>query len=463
MLTRLRVQGFKNLVDVDVQFGPFTCIAGQNGVGKSNLFDAVRFIGAMATGTLDDAARGDRAGATARENVWHVVTQKREGKSSLVVDVEMVAPRQVSDEIGQVASPTTTLLDYHVTLQANDSSFEVADETLKSRPLSHAVRFEPRSKEWASALGAAGRRRTFLSVETSEAWDWKSGVKVHEVPRRLVDVRGLQRTALSTVRAESPTALAAQYEFRHWHVLQLEPSRLREPSSLRTKPGLQPDGSGLAATLHHIFTASGEDEENKRAQVANRLATLVREVRNVYVHSDVERDQRTVMVVDRDGMHMSARDLSDGTLRFLALAAIEADPTWRGVLLVEEPENGIHPSKVPAMIDLLRAIAVDPAFPVGDDNPLRQVIINTHSPVVVAVIPDGELLVATRGGPLGVKFRCLPGTWRDEPGLKAVSRFEVSEILSAVDVALRDAGDDSVGRRLDIAKIVDENRQNRGD
>lgn len=41
MLTRLKVSGFKNLVDVDVRFGPFTCVAGANGVGKSNLFDAI--------------------------------------------------------------------------------------------------------------------------------------------------------------------------------------------------------------------------------------------------------------------------------------------------------------------------------------------------------------------------------------------------------------------------------------
>ena len=44
MLTRLIVKGFKNLDDVEVRFGPFTCIAGQNGVGKSNLFDAILFL-----------------------------------------------------------------------------------------------------------------------------------------------------------------------------------------------------------------------------------------------------------------------------------------------------------------------------------------------------------------------------------------------------------------------------------
>ena len=43
MLTRLKVSGFKNFVDIDVRFGPFTC-AGANSVGKSNLFDAIKFL-----------------------------------------------------------------------------------------------------------------------------------------------------------------------------------------------------------------------------------------------------------------------------------------------------------------------------------------------------------------------------------------------------------------------------------
>ena len=65
MLTRLKVSGFKNLVDVDVRFGPFTCIAGVNGVGKSNLFDAIHFLSALADRPLLDAAlsvrdEGDR-------------------------------------------------------------------------------------------------------------------------------------------------------------------------------------------------------------------------------------------------------------------------------------------------------------------------------------------------------------------------------------------------------------------
>jgi AAA15 family ATPase/GTPase len=61
MLTRLKVSGFKNLVDVEIRFGPFTCIAGPNGVGKSNVFDAIRFLSALADRSLIEAALSVRA------------------------------------------------------------------------------------------------------------------------------------------------------------------------------------------------------------------------------------------------------------------------------------------------------------------------------------------------------------------------------------------------------------------
>src|ERR1035437_5159284 len=55
MLTRLQIRGFKNLLDVDIRFGPFTCIAGLNGAGKSNLFDAIRFLNLLTRHPLMEA------------------------------------------------------------------------------------------------------------------------------------------------------------------------------------------------------------------------------------------------------------------------------------------------------------------------------------------------------------------------------------------------------------------------
>ena len=62
MLTRLKIQGFKNLVDVEVRFGPLNVIDGPNGVGKSNLFDAVRFLSLLADHPFVTAASRVRGG-----------------------------------------------------------------------------------------------------------------------------------------------------------------------------------------------------------------------------------------------------------------------------------------------------------------------------------------------------------------------------------------------------------------
>ena len=116
----------------------------------------------------------------------------------------------------------------------------------------------------------------------------------------------------------------------------------------------------------------------------------------------------------------------------MALAVLELDPEAQNLLCLEEPENGIHPERIPAMLKLLQDIATDIEEPIGSDNPLRQVIINTHSPAVVAQVPDDSLLVAELKETVRDKsrfkrvcFSYLPDTWRQ---LKAAEPEKVNVI-----------------------------------
>src|SRR5215211_3803490 len=109
MLTRLRVSGFKNLVDVDVRFGPFTCIAGVNGVGKSNLFDAISFLRALADRPLLDAALSIRAEGDRLSDVRSLF--HRGGNvfaDQMSFEVEMIVPRHGVDDLGQAAQASIT-------------------------------------------------------------------------------------------------------------------------------------------------------------------------------------------------------------------------------------------------------------------------------------------------------------------------------------------------------------------
>jgi len=266
-------------------------------------------------------------------------------------------------------------------------------------------------------------------------------IKIHQdggasgKPRSLL-ASTLPRTALSTANAaEGPTATLARREMRSWRLLQLEPSSLRQPDSFTAPTKLAADGSHLAATLYRLARAGASSKDGGSAngggqarvfsQIANRLGELIDDVRAVSVDREERRELLTLNVTGGDGTVHPARALSDGTLRFLALTLLELDPEATGLLCLEEPENGIHPDRIPAMLRLLRDIATDTEEPLGDDNPLRQVIINTHSPAVVGEVEDDDILIAELKEDVrksdGVRYRklsfsCLSNTWRAGTG-----------------------------------------------
>ena len=449
MITRLQVDGFKNLVDVDIRFGPFTCIAGPNGVGKSNLFDAIRFLSNLSIKTLTEAAvfvRDDRRASDVR-SIFHRVGEQYAEKMSFAV--EMIVPPEAVDELGQTARATTTFLRYVLELgwridqPSNTPTLEIKKEELTHITLGSAAQhilFPHTASTWrASVLKGARRGVAFISTlqkgdSTVIRRHQDGGSSGNPMPSL---AKTLPRTVLSVATAaEAPTILCARREMESWSLLQLEPSALRKPDEINTPARLTPSGAGLPATLYHLGIVSG-DAQSVYARVANRLADLISDVQEISVDRDDRRELLTLTLTGHDGTTHPARALSDGTLRFLALAVLEMDRGSNGVICLEEPENGIHPDRIPAILQLLQDIATDTADEIGKDNPLRQVILNTHSPLVVSECADDALLVArsVEGSEKGkifrrVTFSGLPKTWRDsDDGLNTVSRGQLLAYL----------------------------------
>lgn len=459
MLTRLKVSGFKNLVDVDIRFGPFTCIAGANGVGKSNLFDAINFLSALSELPLREAAmsvRAENGTATDIRSLFHHMGDSYGSRISF--EAEMIVPFTGRDDLGQSAQATITSLRYSLILAYDErsGSLELLKEELVHINKGDASKnlLFPHSRAWRkSVVQGSGRRGSpFISTETKEG---KRIIKRHQDGRsgRTLELLAadMPRTVLSTVNAaEGPTALLARREMQSWRSLQLEPSALRQPNKFSDPTKLRADGSYLTATLYRL----GQADELVYSQVANRLSELIEGVRSVSVDRDERRELLTLYLTDYDNTAHPAQALSDGTLRFLALAVLELDPETEGLLCLEEPENGIHPERIPAMIRLLQDIATDPEEPVGPDNPLRQVIVNTHSPAVVSQVPDDSLVVAElKEGLLSgqqvrqVRFSCLPDTWREEEALEGVAVVSRGKLLAYLNPAPLDSGES--GRVID--------------
>ena len=443
MLTRLKVTGFKNLVDVDVSLGPFTCVVGPNGSGKSNLFDAIRFLSALANHTLMEAAASvrDQDSRTADvHNLFHRSGDRHAERMSF--EAEMLVPRTAVDDLGQEAGASITFLRYSLELARREAGdglvpgfLEIMREELvhiSQRDAGRHLPFPHSAGEWRKSVVRGQRRAPFISTR-GEGED--RVVFLHQdggsSGRPLSRPASLPRTVLSSANAaESPTVLAARREMESWRMLQLEPAAIRRSDAFASPARLGTDGSRLAATLYRLAQAAEADSSGREGEeevaanpayrrIAERLSEFIDDVGEVYIDRDEKREHLTLYATDGEDTPHPAAALSDGTLRFLALAVLEMDPETQGVLCLEEPENSIHPARVPAVLRLLRDIAVDTRQAAGPENPLRQVIVNTHSPAVLQQVPQESVVSVKvveamdgKGLPKKARFFCLPDTWR---------------------------------------------------
>lgn len=455
MITRLKIDGFKNLENVDIRFGAFTCIAGPNASGKSNLFDAIRFLNRLATVTLVEAGlsvRNEDNKTGDLRSIFRRVGDNYVDKMSF--DVELIIPANGYDDLGQGAKATTTFVRYQIEIGYEESHevrgmgrLVILTENLFHIKRSDAPKhlfFEHSVKEWRNSV-LRGRRTTPF-IETSEDGA-KRVIKISQdgrqgQPRKLI-ADTLPRTILSNVNAsESPTAVLTRKEIQSWKILQLEPSAMRKPDSVITPAGLSSSGEHLPATIWSLSRRrdSSGMPPDVCGYLANRLSELIDDVRELYIDYDDKRELLTLMVREQNGSVCPARSLSDGTLRFIALSTIELDSQAEGVICMEEPENGIHPTRIASMIGLLMDIACDVEEKVGPTNSMRQIIINTHSPVVVNLVPDSSLLLAKTIPSIDAKygqykraiFRWLSNTWRSHatPNIRPITKGEMLSYLN---------------------------------
>lgn len=416
MLLALTVRNFKSIREAHVRFGPLTCVIGHNGVGKSNLFDAIHFLSLLAERDIYQATVDVRRTSDGSYSPLDLVLG-RNPKLQIELTADMIVPRSVTDDFGQEAEPSTTLLTYRLALRYDEQTDRlfVANEQLTHARLADYGTFVgfATSAAFRHSVAVGSRRGgPLISTDVREGRIMLHGdggsrgrpAPVGRSPRTVVG---------GTNTFDYPTVLAAKREMSSWRMLHLEPSSMRTPDSRAASPHVSASGGNLAATLSELTRRSAVVP----VEVVNRLRELNSDVASLDVYADSARDQLVLRAkVPGVDNWLYARSLSDGTLRYIALALMLVDAQERSLLCLEEPENGIHPSRIPNLLRLLYDYALDPQEPVDEDNPLRQVVINTHSPEVARQITIDDLVFAERAvegaGGISSVFRPVMGTWR---------------------------------------------------
>ncbi len=446
MLTRFEVSGFKNLQNVTVDFGPFTCIAGPNSVGKSNLFDAIELLSLLSEHTFLEACTQIRPTSQQRPDIFSLFPQNViTGKANLSIAAEMIVPSSLFDEFNERVEPERTFMRYELEIALSHEDhlsriprLRLIRETLS--PITYpqkTLRFPTSTTYIRNFIKGSAR---FNPIETITGETTNTTIQINNgrqgKPRR-INADNSQRTVLSAVAsAENPLILAAQTEMRSWRFVALEPSAMRAPDTITENRPISATGAHIPSSLYRQ-SLRGNSSHDVMLRVRDTISSLV-DIRSLDVIPDETRETLELQARIGNSPKLPARSLSDGTLRFLALSAMKVSNDYFGMLCMEEPENGIHPSKIADMHQLLLDIAQP-----TEDSP-RQVIVNTHSPYFVQETNDEDILCAVAKSTFEdtgeisriVSFQPLSGTWRHTAGsedtlkTRPVSRGRIAAYLS---------------------------------
>ena len=216
-----------------------------------------------------------------------------------------------------------------------------------------------------------------------EKWRFSSspggGLEEEFVPRHPEGSRAVMTNYGSVLLRthESRTVVAGS------RLLRLEPDSLRQPTSLIQEG--QPLGfaNALGLGLPAVYDAIISRDLPAYIAITDQLVDLFPTVKGLSLKNPTS-SSKALGIQLADGTFVGADFMSEGMLYYLAYAALpHLEPT--AVILVEEPENGLHPARVQGVMKILRAI-----------SETTQVIVATHSPLVVNELNPDEVTVVTR-------------------------------------------------------------------
>lgn len=324
-LDYITVGGFKSIAWIDkLEIGPMTVLIGPNGSGKSNFLGVFSFLNAIREGRLQ----------------------------------EYIVKAGGADRVLHFGSRVTEKLHVHISFRQGVNQYEVdfepndADELVM---VSETVYFWDKRypRPYGHLLATAGR----------------------EAEIRKADSRGIARHVRRHL---------ASWRLYHFHDTSAG-SPMKKTADVNDNRHLRSDASNLAPFLHFL-REKHEDSYRHIRETIQQVAPFFRDFALEPQRLNPEKIRLEWKHAGTDA-YFDASSLSDGTLRFMALSTLFLQPKrYRpSVVVLDEPELGMHPSAITLLASLMKKAATD-----------TQVIVSTQSSLLLDHFEPEEVLVADR-------------------------------------------------------------------
>ena len=358
MITKLQLENWKSYEVACLHIDPLTILIGTNASGKSNALDAFILLNRIASGAMfTSALQGDGALTPMRGGVdW--AAQRSGSKFSIGVVCR-------ADEL--------TDYEYRIECRISENRCDVIAEQL--------FRKKYRTNKLGQRASVAGTIKLFRTDNCANTapniiarlYNEKQGTprtfgRSHSVLFQLVGQK---------LRQEIQDGVSVVVEScKDIFYLDPIPSHMRAYSPLADK--LDSDAKNIAGVIAALPESKQKDIEAVLTKYASKLPE--KDIRNVYAETVGKFKSDAMLYCEEDWIGageshtIDARGMSDGTLRFLAILTALLTRPQKSLLVIEEIDNGLHPSRASMLLEMLQTIGKQRGV---------DVLATTHNPALL--------------------------------------------------------------------------------
>ena len=324
----ITIRGFKSIASIEkLALGAINLVVGPNGSGKSNFIGVFSFLHAIREGHLRD----------------------------------YVIQAGGADKVLHFGSKVTPKLEIHISFQGERNQYEIT-------------------------LGATADDQLYPQSEKVHFWD--KAKYPDEGTWEVLQAKGIE-AGISNPKLGSGIGRYVRGHLDRWRLYHFHDTSANSPmkrtADLNDNDYLRPDGSNLPAFLYFL--------RKKHAESYSLIRRAVQRVAPFFDDFHLRPQKLNAGKILLEWRHkgteayFSASSLSDGTLRFIGLATLFLQPhsLRPSVILVDEPELGLHPYAITLLASLVKQASIR-----------TQVILSTQSPLLLDHFQPEDVLIADR-------------------------------------------------------------------
>lgn len=386
MLYAIEARNFRCLKYIYQKVHPFQVLVGANASGKTTFLDTISFIS-------DIVKDGVQSAVVNRASNFNDLTFCGQG-GDIEIAMEAIFPDDVVNDVVKVLPVNDyRFIRYEIKIGVDEKTAEVGileesaylltEKAIRSKEENNETELFPsfiyNNESIINKKKIRGNSRVILRKIRGNDYFYVETKKMTEQGWMPSFKFGIKKSALGNLPADNTKFPAASWLkdllTDSIQVFILDSLHIRRPSPPGLGRTFKTDGSNLPWVIEEL-----KKQPKQYKRWIEHLKTALPDILDIEVIDRPEDRHKYMTIHYTNESKIPSWLISDGTLRLLSLTIIAYISDFRGVYLIEEPENGIHPRAMETVYQSLSSVYS------------AQILLASHSPVILSMVKPQDLL-----------------------------------------------------------------------